>query len=246
MIKKTLSEFSKDVIAIVASTSIPVKIHELFEEHGITVKVSKNSYIFREGELAENVFLIVSGAVQIGKEAENGKEITMRICGKLAIIGETMLNFKHLHHTTTAKTMESTTLIGLNAYQFEMLLIENSAAMLEYLRWVQNENLKHQSRIRDLLLNGKKGALYSTLLRLTNTFGIPKEDGSIFIDLSLTNTDIANLCATSRELINRMLNDLKKQGIIQFEKGYITVNNIQFLRSEITCESCLLSICRID
>ncbi|UZN00159.1 helix-turn-helix domain-containing protein [Lysinibacillus sp. MHQ-1] len=31
-----------------------------------------------------------------------------------------------------------------------------------------------------------------------------------FIEFQLTNTEIANLCATSREMINRMLNDLKK------------------------------------
>lgn len=68
----------------------------------------------------------------------------------------------------------------------------------------------------------------------------------MFINYSLTNTDIANLCSTSREMINRMLNDLKKQKIISFDKGYITVLDLPYLKNEICCENCPASVCRID
>ena len=34
---------------------------------------------------------------------------------------------------------------------------------------------KTQTKFRDLVLNGKKGALYSTLIRMTNSYGSPKE-----------------------------------------------------------------------
>jgi len=43
-----------------------------------------------------------------------------------------------------------------------------------------------------------------------------------------------------------MLNDLKKQKVITFEKGYITILNLNFLKEEIACENCPASICRID
>ncbi|CAM5558606.1 Crp/Fnr family transcriptional regulator OS=Lysinibacillus sphaericus OX=1421 GN=LS41612_19350 PE=4 SV=1 [Lysinibacillus sphaericus] len=48
--------------------------------------------------------------------------------------------------------------------------------MVEYMKWLQTENLKYQSRLRDLVLDGKKGALFSTLIRLSNTDGKPLED----------------------------------------------------------------------
>ena len=72
-------------------------------------------------------------------------------------------------------------------------------------------NLKNETRFRDLLLHGKKGALLSTLIRLTNTYGVKQKDGSILIDCALTNQELANFCATSREVVNRILNDLKKK-----------------------------------
>ena len=146
----------------------------------------------------------------------------------------------------TAKVLEPSTLYVLSRQSLEHLLEEQPTVMIEYMKWLQTENLKHQSRLRDLLLNGKKGALLSTLIRLSNTYGKPLENGSIFIDFQLTNTELANLCATSREMINRMLNDLKNHKILTFDKGFITIHDLQFLKKEIACENCPLQICRID
>lgn len=226
--------------------SIPNKIHHLFQSHGLLLKVNKGNHIFQAGERAEDIFLIQSGTVQISKETESGKELTFRICGDNTIIGENSLFCKLSYHATTACAIEPTTLYVLNKKTLELFLTEQPALMIEYMQWLQTENVKHQSRLRDLVLHGKKGALFSTLIRLVNTYGKTAENGHIFIDYSLTNTDIANLCATSREMINRMLNDLKKNNIISFHKGYITIHDLQFLKNEIDCENCPLHICRID
>ncbi|MEG0261050.1 MAG: Crp/Fnr family transcriptional regulator [Lysinibacillus sp.] len=222
------------------------KIHSLFQNNGLFVKAEKGSRIFLEGERAEEIFLIESGTIQISQETESGKELTIRICGSNTMIGEGSL-FCHLtYHSSTAKVLEQANLYVLSKKSLELLLTEQPTTLVEYLKWLQTENLKHQSRLRDLVLNGKKGALFSTLIRLTNTYGKPLDDGSIRIDFSLTNSEIANLCATSREMINRMLNDLKKHAILSFDKGYITIHDLQFLKDEIDCVNCPLSICRID
>ena len=57
---------------------------------------------------------------------------------------------------------------------------------------------RQQAKYRDLLLYGKKGAFYSTLLRLANSYGIKRDDG-IYIDIALTNQELAEFAATSRE-----------------------------------------------
>lgn len=222
------------------------KIHALFKNHGIFMKVDKDSKIFLEGECAEEIFYIVSGTIQISQETENGKELTIRICGPASIIGEGSL-FCHLsYNSVTAKVLEPSTLYVLSRTSMEQLLAAQPSMMVEYLKWLQIENFKHQSRLRDLVLHGKKGALFSTLIRLTNTYGKPLDDGAIVIDLRLTNLELANLCGTSREMINRMLNDLKKHHILSFDKGYITIYNLKFLKDEIACENCPVQICRID
>lgn len=231
---------------MVALHSTPMKIHHLFKDYGLVMKADKGSHIFREGERADHIFFVEHGAIQISKETEQGKELTLRICGPHGMLGESAMFCKISYHATTAKALEASTLLSLHTDTLELLLSENPPLMLEYIKWLQTENMKHQSRLRDLMMNGKKGALFSTLIRLANTYGKFHSDNEVFIDFALTNTEIANLCATSREMINRMLNDLKNHEIITFEKGYITINDLQFLKDEIACENCPLSICRID
>ena len=236
----------KGVIVIVTLFTIQKKFHELFLQNGMPIHVKKGSYIFREGEPVDSIFYIANGGIQIGKENENGKELTIRICGTGAVFGEGSIFANDTLHSTTAKAIQPSKIYILNLETLELLLTENPTLLIEYIQWVQIENTKNQTRIRDLVMHGKKGALYSTLIRLANTYGHLNTDGQTFIDIALTNSEVANLCGTSREMINRMLNDLKRDHIISFERGYITIKNLQYLKDEIHCENCPLNICRID
>lgn len=60
----------------------------------------------------------------------------------------------------------------------------------------------------------QKGALYSTLIRLSNSYGVERSDG-ILINIVLTNQDLAKFCAAARESVNRMLGDLRKKGLFR-------------------------------
>lgn len=75
--------------------------------------------------------------------------------------------------------------------------------------------------------------------------GVMKEDG-ILIDVPLTNQELANFCGTAREVVNRMLGDLRKKGVISVEKGKIHVHDLQYLRNEIACEGCPPELCSIE
>ena len=81
---------------------------------------------------------------------------------------------------------------------------------------------RQQAKYRDLLLYGKKGAFYSTLLRLANSYGVEREDG-IFIDIALTNQELAEFAATSRESLNRMLSELRKLGYVAYDKHHLVI-----------------------
>ncbi|MCM2603811.1 helix-turn-helix domain-containing protein [Rossellomorea marisflavi] len=91
----------------------------------------------------------------------------------------------------------------------------------------------------------KKGALYSTLIRLSNTYGDRREDG-ILIGISLTNQDLADFCGASREVVNRMLHDLKDNGVITMNKGFITIHKLDRLKETIDCDQCPQCVCQIN
>ena len=225
---------------------MPQEIANLFQTKGTVLKFEKGTHIFQEGGRAEHIFLIKSGTVQISKETESGKELTIRICGKNSLIGESLMFCKFTSHSGTAKALETSEIYSIHNNVLESFIEDQPTLMMDYLKWIQTENIKNQSRLRDLVLHGKKGALYSTLIRLANTYGEFHSNNEVYISITLTNTELANLCATSREMVNRMLTDLRKNHIISITKGYITIHDIQHLKNEIDCENCPLAICRID
>lgn len=222
------------------------QIQDIFLTEGRRMPFEKNTLIPLADELADHIAYISQGHVQLTQQTLGGKELTVRICSEASLIGDVTL-----FSTTALTPFSATALTTVVLYVLPKAMMEKHVAaqphtMIEYMQWLQIENLKHQSLLRDLVLHGKKGALFSTLIRLANTYGVLLANDAVYIDLALTNTELANLCGTSREMINRMLNDLKKHNIISFDKGYITVHQLDQLKHAIDCENCPISVCRID
>lgn len=228
------------------TVAIQQQIQHIFYTEGRLLALQKGTCIPLDDELANHIAYIHKGHVQLTQQTLGGKELTVRICSEAGLIGDITLFAQTSTSPFSATALTTVELYVLPKTVMELRMQQQPDAMIEYMQWLQLENLKHQSLLRDLLLHGKKGALFSTLIRLANTYGQPQPCGSIFIDLALTNTELANLCGTSREMINRMLNDLKKHHIISFDKGYITVHELEQLKHAIDCENCPIAVCRID
>ena len=141
--------------------------------------------------------------------------------------------------------MESGEVAVIYKESLERKLEEDSELALEFMKWLNIQHRKAQTKIRDLVLNGKKGALYSTLIRLANSYGVGTDEG-VKINISLTNQELANFCGTSREVVNRLLSDLRKQNIISVEKGIISIHDMEYLKTEINCENCPIDMCNIN
>jgi len=205
----------------------------------------KNTFIFQEGMEAEEMYVILSGKVQISKITSDGRELSLRICGKNDICGELTLFTHSPKYLLSARVLEDAEIAAINKDVLEKEIFQNSSLALEFLKWMSDHFRKTQTKFRDLVLNGKKGALYSTLIRMTNSYGVEVQNG-ILIDLPLTNQELANFCGTSRESTNRILNELKKEQIISIKKSKIIIHNLQYLRDEIGCENCPKVYCSIE
>ncbi|MBT2625024.1 Crp/Fnr family transcriptional regulator [Bacillus sp. HU-1818] len=221
-------------------------LHQLLESISTKRRIEKNTFLFQEGMDAKELYLIQSGLIEIGKLTSDGKDLTLRICQKNDIVGELTLFTEEPRYMLSAKVLADGEVFVINKNKLEKELVQNGALTFEFMKWMSTHLRKIQSKIRDLLLHGKKGALYSTLIRLSNSYGVKRSDG-ILINIALTNHDLAKFCAAARESVNRMLGDLRKQGIISIEEsGKIVLHQRDYLRCEIECENCPLDICNID
>ncbi|HYK73246.1 MAG TPA: Crp/Fnr family transcriptional regulator [Pseudoneobacillus sp.] len=205
----------------------------------------RGAFLFQEGMDAEELYIIMSGKIQISKITTDGRELSLRICGANDLCGELTLFTSNPKYLLSAKVLEEGEIVAIKKDVIESEIFQNPTLAFEFMKWMSDHFRKTQTKFRDLVLNGKKGALFSTLIRMTNSYGIEKNDG-ILIDLPLTNQDLANFCGTSRESTNRILNDLKRDEIISIKRGKITIHDLQFLKDDIGCENCPAIYCSIE
>lgn len=230
---------------MLTATTLSPNLNKLFEKVHRIKSIDKGRFLFEEGNSADELYIIQSGKFQISKMVPDGRELTIRMCSAGELVGELSLFSPASQHILNARASESGTVAVIQKDKLEAEIEKDSGLALELVKWLSLQHRKSQTRFRDLVLHGKKGALYSTLIRMVNSYGVKTEDG-LKIDVSLTNQELANFCGTSREVVNRLLSDLRKSKIISIDKGYITVHALNRLKREIDCENCPIEICNIE
>lgn len=228
-----------------STTSLSANINEIVKSISFYRKIEKGVYLFREGSSATELFYIKSGKIQLNKVNPDGRELTLKICSGGDLISECMLFSPSTKYGLDAKVIEEAEVAIIYKEGLEKKLSDNHMLALEFIKWMNIQQRKTQAKFRDLILHGKKGALYSTLIRLSNSNGISSPNG-ILINLPLTNQELANFCGTSREVVNRLLSELRKNNILSINKGIITIHDLEYLKIEINCENCPVEICCID
>lgn len=220
-------------------------IGELLNIADRELDIKKGHYLFQEGQPAEDMYIIHTGKIQISKMNAEGRELSLRLCQKNDIIGELTLFTHKPKYIFNALAIEECKVAAINLEVLEQALFKNSKLAYQFIKWMSDHYHKTITKFRDLVLHGRKGALYSTLIRLSNSYGESVEEG-IMITVPLTNQDLANFTGTARESVSRMLSELREKKIISIHRKTIYIHNINYLKQEIECENCPITFCNMD
>ncbi|WP_010271076.1 Crp/Fnr family transcriptional regulator [Paenibacillus senegalensis] len=214
-------------------------LSSLMHEHSY----SKGSSLIWEGEKAEQWFYIKRGKVKVTKSTEDGRHLILFFLQEGDFFGE-FAAAGNQRYSFDAAAVEDTVVGVVSHTELEALISMDGSLALHFIKWMSLMQKTTESKFRDLLLFGKKGALASTLIRLSNTYGEKVEDG-ILIRSKLSHTELANLIGTTRESVNRMLSNYRDEGIVSYEQGYLVIRDLAYLRSSICCPDCPVEICRL-
>lgn len=212
--------------------------------HGTEMTARAGQTLFYEGEEAKYIYLIQKGIVRLSKMTIENKKFFLHQKQEGDIAGEFSL-FNDMSCSMTAEVVSDAVLVKFERKSLEALFSQNGEIATAFIKLFARNTQLTQAKFSDLLLYGKTGALYSILIRFANSYGEERQTG-ILINWKLTNQDLAHFTGTSRETVNRMLNDLKRSNIISVKKGCILIKDIDFLREHLHCERCPLERCTIS
>lgn len=191
-------------------------------------QVERGQYVFFEGEDKTAVYFIRSGTVKVFKVDEEGREQIvsfLRAGDMFPHVGF----FDDFPYPGTAQAISDGQLALIPVRKFEQLLFNEPQIAMSVLRVLSQKILELQQKLQDVTLQNAGDRITQTLIHLGEWYGEEKEDGK-FLSLRMTNRDLANMIGTTRETVNRILNEMKKHELIKMEPNGIWISN-QLLRT---------------
>ena len=190
--------------------SLPPQHLKALSEQGSVKAYPKNTIIISEGERSESLFIILSGKVKVFLADEDGKEVLLSTQGPGEYFGEMILD--EGPRSASVMTLEPCKFAVITTDQFKQFLARNPEAGLELVRSLIHRVRALTKAVGNLALLDVYGRVARLLLDLAT-----EVDGRQVIPGHLTQQDMASRVGCSREMISRIMRDLRAGGYIKMD-----------------------------
>ena len=209
---------------------------DYLEQNNIPVVIrKKRSYLTYEGIPDRYVYILKKGIIKTSVVTHEGREFNLRYMNDFDIVS--------LFKDESSQEVEAPFNVRVESEEAELYKIvrdqfwtdvNQNRALQDYVKEYYRKNLMYSmKKMQQMLLNGKLGAVCTQLYELYDLFGVRTEEGML-IDFSITNEEIAKFCGISTaSSVNRILKQLKKDGIITVKDHHIVILNMDLLEDNI-------------
>ena len=179
-------------------------------QHGETVMLA--------GDTRRAVFFIAKGQVKILSDLKNSRDTILNLLGTGDFFGEIQLLGENSRSFFSIKAESECTVIIFKGKDFINEIMAMPKTLLVFLKATVQKLGKAYMQIASLSMSTVKGRIKSCLMQLieeTNIKISEKNEREIILKNRPTQQQIAAMCGTTRETVNRELSFLEKNGYIK-------------------------------
>ncbi len=185
------------------------------------VDFGKGKPIFRKHDPGDAMIVVIEGRVKITSQSVDGREIVFNIMNPGEMFGEIAF-LDGLERTADAWSLEKCKFLWLERRDF-LPLLERDAKVAIGLLNVLCERIRHSTvYIEDVAFLELQARLAKKLVAFAEHYGTDDGQGAR-IELSLSQSELGAMVDATREAVNRQLREWRDGGIIDVDKGVITV-----------------------
>ncbi len=210
------------------NTLCPHKVKAMAGTH-VFDQYKRDQFIYFPDEPAEFIYMIAQGRVRLGHFSTEGKEIITSILtvgeifGELAIAGEEK-------RKDFAQSMDADTRIcKLSIHELKDLMYSDRELSFKVLKLVGLRLMKLERKLESLVFKDARTRIIE-FLKDTAAWKGKKVGFETMIPTKLTHKDIAALTGTSRQTVTTILNELKEQNQINFDRRRILIRDLATLK----------------
>ena len=186
----------------------------------------KGEFIFRQGDDAASLFVVVSGTVKVHVTSEDGDSVVLATLQTPDVFGELSL-MDEGPRSASAEAVGSVELLEVGRGPFFELLEEDPSIMRDLLKGLAAVLRRITRQTADLTFLDLPARVAKFL-----ALSLPKGHGDepVELDIELSQSDIAALVGGSRQSVNQALKGLERRGYITMTGRTIIVEDPAGLR----------------
>ena len=179
-------------------------------EEGDLRMINKSDFVFRQGEVSDEIYFLLKGAVKVSSNISEGREMVVHpkaLLSEQSFIGEGI-------HTNNAISMSiDTTVLAVKISVIKELIKRNSNFSIDLIEFLGKKLKYTEDRLESLALNDARERIIQFLRINAQSFG-QTIGFEVLLKHDFTQQDIANFTGTSRQTVTTVMNDLKKHNQI--------------------------------
>ncbi len=186
---------------------------EFLSRRAVTRKFPRNAVFMTEGDYSDSLYCILSGRVKVYLNDDEGKEVILNVQGPGEYFGELAL-LDSGPRSASVMALEKCRLSVISKADFEEFLDNHAAAQKKIMLGMVKRLRALTENVRTLALLDVYGRVARVLLQLARPVG-----DVLVINEELRQQDIANRVGSSREMVSRVLKDLREGGYIEIDEN---------------------------
>lgn len=180
----------------------------------------RNNILSYRGDPAGNVFLVISGRVKVILTNEEGREVILALLGPGGLFGITAA-FDDGDQPAQAVTIDRSTIARFNAAAFVRWTEGSARARGALVRELTRQIRELSQKIGEHALMNTRDRLLSTLLEIAGEEGESEPGGTQVSFTRPTHKELANRIGTSREVVSRLLAELRESDLLEADEGRV-------------------------
>jgi len=190
--------------------------------------IPKYTYVYEAGQSSRSIFFLVKGMIKIGSANIDEREVIKRILYPGAMFGELVL-FGEQRRQDYALTMnQETEIYEMDARVVNCMMQHNHELALNMLHWIGNRLRSMEHKLESMVFKDARSRIVEFLKESAQNVG--RQVGyETLIRHALTQQDIANITGTSRQTVTAVLNELRKENLIHFNRRSILIRDLSKL-----------------
>jgi CRP/FNR family transcriptional regulator, global nitrogen regulator len=208
-----------------AATSAPEDFGlEDFERAGLRVverRFGPKDTIFTPGDPDDQLYFLLSGTVRLYKIYGDYKEATTALLKDSGVFGKLSL-VEGRWQDVFAEAVTESRVAGIQKASLERVIKSDPKFALRLFSSL-SERLRQSDEVIESLLHREVSTRLATLLiNLSDRFG--EEEGvGVIIGVRLTHQDLANMIASTREAVSKVMSELQREGVIEARNRRIVI-----------------------